>query len=137
MRSVMTLGLTLTAVLLAGCGAPPTDRPEALTSSVSPVQPPAIPEGSAQGDCLDQDGDGFGAWCRRGADCDDHDPLVTDICYRCLVAAEGCSCLEQADPRPCDVDTNGPPNDRTCWLGQRNCVDGVWAHCVAYAPRFR
>ncbi len=120
--------LFFTALLLACVGDAP--RPAAQRSTTSDAFDPKLIG------CEDVDGDGFGPMCSSGEDCDDEDPAVTDACYRCVLPTEGCTCEMDARPAACDVDTNGQVTTDTCYVGQRTCVQGVWARCVAYSPRF-
>src|SRR4051794_13500226 len=54
------------------------------------------------GVCIDQDQDGFGVECANGPDCNDQDAKQSTECG-CSVAAEGCSCEANAEPRPCVI----------------------------------
>lgn len=81
-------------------------------------------------ECMDNDGDGFGRYCELGADCDDNDPEVTDICRRCATVRENCPCTPGTEPRVCD-----PPDIQVeggilvCSDGTRYCRDGMWSSC--------
>jgi len=81
-------------------------------------------------ECVDEDGDGFGVYCDRGADCDDDDPEVTDDCRRCMRPREGCKCTPGTEPLGCD-----PPDIETeggvlvCSEGTRYCRDAKWSAC--------
>ena len=111
------------------------DGAEESYSDLADVDAPPPPS------CVDQDHDGFGAGCALGPDCDDHDPRVTDQCYRCIDPLRdhtGCVCREGTLPQGCDVNTDtgvaGP--DGVCHLGQRECVGGLWTHCQRLHPDF-
>ena len=81
--------------------------------------------------CIDLDDDGFGINCSAGIDCNDEDPSLTDECYRCLANAPGCPCAPGTAPVSCDLDTDTDHAfEGLCNLGQRNCVNGEWGHCV-------
>ena len=122
--------LTLAAVAGGGggCGAG-ADRPGAVADA-------RTERASLVATCVDEDGDGFGPNCTQGSDCDEQDPRITNQCYRCLSPAVGCMCPEGAAPLACDVATDRVVTPHTCWIGQRNCVDGSWTRCLAYAPPF-
>lgn len=106
-------------------------RGESIGVSATPLPiRPASP-------CEDRDGDGFGAHCEAGDDCDDGDAQRAEGCEACADHLPGCRCDDGDGPLACDVDTGGEVRPSTCWVGQRSCVDGAWTRCVAYAPRYR
>ncbi|MCC7540130.1 MAG: hypothetical protein IT379_28185, partial [Deltaproteobacteria bacterium] len=83
----------------------------------------------AQGvDCIDQDGDGAGAYCSGGADCDDTDPAVQTGCTDCADPAAGCPCVLDAPDVPCTVRLGGD-----CMQGSLRCQDGRYA-CGELGP---
>ncbi|MFO0624557.1 MAG: hypothetical protein U0325_02995 [Polyangiales bacterium] len=133
MRRLLSATLTLSTLL--GCGAEGR-APAAQFASILDGAPardieasdaPAMP---ATPGCVDRDGDGWGAGCARGLDCDDGDPGVTDGCYRCATPSEGCSCSNDMPPLPCDVQRGATvTEDATCHLGERRCVAGRWSAC--------
>lgn len=121
-------------MMLCGCGGEMPERPAPL----EPVDRAAATFYlSAASTCEDGDGDGYGAHCAAGADCDDQDPAVGPCVDRCAAPSPGCSCDEGAGPVACDVDSQGQVTPLTCWIGQRDCAEGRWGPCRAYAPRFR
>lgn len=80
--------------------------------------------------CVDKDKDGFGKNCKRGKDCDDKDPKVTDECYRCTEPAEGCPCDPGSPPELCYLDSSKNDAGQTvCYEGTRYCRNGVWTGC--------
>ncbi len=141
----MSRHLTVTLLLsaLLGCGVDER-APAAQFASGFDAAPPRDIEASegiappAVSDCVDRDGDGFGAGCARGLDCDDRDPAVTDGCYRCATPAEGCSCSNDMPPLPCDVRRGVTVAEHaTCHLGERRCVNARWSACQPLrAPSF-
>jgi hypothetical protein len=80
--------------------------------------------------CVDEDGDGYGTYCDKGADCDDTDPSITDACRRCTQPKLNCPCKPGTMPMKCD-----PPNIKVeggtlvCSEGTRYCRDGVYSDC--------
>lgn len=87
--------------------------------------------------CHDSDGDGFGAGCGRGADCNDANPLLALDCSDAGVSADicesepstpGCPCLSGGRavcfPGPADREGVGP-----CLAGRNECSDGRWSEC--------
>lgn len=125
--------LCVWTMLWCGCGGEGLDHPAAP----EPVDHAAATFYlSAATPCEDGDGDGYGAHCTAGADCDDQDPAVGP-CDVCRVPAVGCACQDGDGPVACDVDSQGEVTPRTCWIGQRDCDDARWGRCRPYAPRFR
>jgi len=85
---------------------------------------------ASQPGCIDLDHDNYGLNCANTPDCDDENPNITDQCYRCVRPATGCSCQPGTPPVACDLQTDTEiGRDGVCHLGQRNCVNGVWARC--------
>ncbi|MCB9740156.1 MAG: hypothetical protein H6747_12900 [Deltaproteobacteria bacterium] len=78
--------------------------------------------------CVDVDGDGFGANCPAGADCDDANPNFALVCPDCSKNAyPGCACTVAA--QNC---YSGDP----LWIGKGECTAGVqlcqggfWGSC--------
>ena len=125
MKAVLRVGLTLTTlVLVVGCGG------EEDKSGAS--EGPSI--GGGAGECKDLDGDGFGAHCSDGPDCDDGDDTVFENCGSCTDAAEGCEC----DPRSPAIECTLSPEQITkdsllCDTGMRYCREGLWTACISVA----
>jgi len=115
------------AALLVACGDVATMAPASLRSAGDA----GLSGGASPAPCVDRDGDGFGAACPRGPDCDDDDPRLTNQCRACLRPSTGCPCAETAAPVACNVATgttaNGP--EGICRLGQRTCRGGAWSAC--------
>lgn len=98
---------------------------------------PSVPvgndgDGGADGECVDEDGDGFGTNCEQGRDCDDSDPDVTDECRRCAGAIKDCPCKPGTKAMSC---TPAPKRQDggtlVCKEGNRYCRDGYWSDCEA------
>lgn len=82
-------------------------------------------------DCVDLDGDGYGAGCARGSDCDDTNPGVTTGCARCLHdGIPGCECSQPGGSAPCGASVGSTGGELLCGQGQSTCVDGRWGECV-------
>jgi hypothetical protein len=85
--------------------------------------------------CVDEDGDGFGMYCRLGLDCDDTDPAVTDECRRCAAPTTGCPCEPGTMPMRCNphyakkTTMNGQTGTLVCSDGARYCRDSVYSDC--------
>lgn len=81
--------------------------------------------------CVDADGDGFGKYCKRGADCDDDDPEYTDECRRCRIpTTKGCPCDAGTPPLECDPpDKQADGGTYVCAEGTRYCRDELWSDC--------
>lgn len=88
--------------------------------------------------CIDEDGDGFGEFCAH-RDCDDNDPEVTDLCFRCAgnKVADGCPCDEGTQPElgcePPKIEdvVNGQRGAFVCMEGTRYCRNREWGACEA------
>jgi hypothetical protein len=121
--------------LLAACGDLATPSPAALRSGGDAE----VPNQESARSCTDRDGDGFGAACLRGPDCDDTDARVTDQCRACLRPARGCPCAAASAPVPCNAatDTTADGPEGICRLGQRVCRAGAWSACEAVASTHR
>ncbi len=76
--------------------------------------------------CLDRDGDGFGAGCARGFDCDDHDPTVATDCGA-LMQRQPC---EGNGTRACFLFDSFSDSAYTCKQGTQQCEGGLWSHCA-------
>lgn len=75
--------------------------------------------------CVDRDGDGYGAGCDLGLDCDDADPALGAGCEG-AVWGEGGSAFDGADP---DQEFDGTRTDDRGWLTLGDLVTGdsaVW-----------
>ena len=85
--------------------------------------------------CRDDDGDGYVVGCTSARrDCDDDDPEVTDLCWRCAQPAEGCPCepgteFMRCDPKDVRGEHEGVVGVWVCDDGQRWCRDGAWTDC--------
>lgn len=80
--------------------------------------------------CVDLDGDGYGAACSAGMDCDDSDVSVTDDCYRCLDNDPGCPCAVEGEREACGIVSNRHQGEVVCGYGERVCTGGVWEECI-------
>jgi hypothetical protein len=82
-------------------------------------------------ECVDLDNDGYGKGCRRGKDCDDNDPTVTNACFSCFHSqTEGCSCEPGTEPVVCYLDPKeGDAGQTICYEGTRYCRNGKWTGC--------
>ncbi len=123
--------LSLAVALLAACANDDARAPAAITAPPPANDPAVTVTGSA---CVDRDGDGFGAGCARGPDCDDNTPQVTRACLQCRRADVGCACDRAAPPVPCNLATGTTENapDGVCHLGQRVCRGGAWSSCEPF-----
>lgn len=96
--------------------------------------PPAIgddPGGPGNpGECIDQDGDGFGSSCARGPDCDDTRATVTNECFACMRDAPGCKCAEEGVRKSCGKVTAQVGKQTTCASGEMVCAKGAWGECI-------
>ncbi len=82
-------------------------------------------------DCVDLDGDGYGAGCARGSDCDDTNPGVTTGCARCLHdGIPGCECSQPGVSAPCGASVGSTDGQLLCGQGQSTCTHGRWGECV-------
>ena len=80
--------------------------------------------------CIDRDGDGYGRNCRKGKDCDDDDPRITDECRRCLAVTKDCPCKPGTAAARCTppvIEVEG--GVLVCAEGSRYCRDGYWSDC--------
>lgn len=118
-RWVLGLGMFLSGV---GCGDD--------SGGSSPGVPTARDASVSSRECYDPDNDGYGPYCELGRDCDENDPEVTDLCYRCATPNLDCPCEPGTEPLWCD-----PPDEKveggliTCSEGTRYCRDGLWSDC--------
>ena len=91
--------------LLIGCGGGGHHDVEDMDAAVLSAD-----SGTGSHECVDEDGDGFGKACKKGRDCNDGDPDITDECVRCRDPKKpgiGCPCLIDGgtpDPMKCDPD---------------------------------
>jgi hypothetical protein len=126
MKAVLRVCIPLlTSMLSVGCGGGDQDPPEAGKS-------PSI--GGDTGECKDVDGDGFGANCSEGPDCDDLDDTVFERCGVCTDAAEGCECEADAAAIECKLSDDQIAEDSLlCETGMRYCREGLWTECISVA----
>src|SRR5687768_9642910 len=90
-----SFGVLLGPVLCAlACGSDPGATGES-------VERPGDDPSAGMRSCVDADGDGFGADCKDGPDCDDADETVFDDCSACSRPSEGCPCFDDAQPVMC------------------------------------
>ena len=81
--------------------------------------------------CIDADGDGFGAGCPKGPDCDDTDPLRATECGGCADGpSEGCVCEASGSAVPCFSGSDAQVDVGPCRAGLRTCNNGVWGPCA-------
>lgn len=118
----------LAAIALFGCG------------DDGPPPPVFVPgdAGSTDQECIDEDEDGFGAYCLLGADCDDADSDSTDECYVCVGTdpEPDCPCKPGTPPVECDPDDiQVKGGTLVCSEGTFFCRDAYWTSCenlIAY-----
>jgi len=91
-------------------------------------------KGTKVPDCLDYDGDHYGAGCVVGPDCNDQDPTIHDACDDCSKPAEGCPCSREGFEMACGVATGQGSEGTTCVFGARRCIDGEWTSCDLSSP---
>jgi hypothetical protein len=110
------VALGLAGVAMLGCTAEERSPAEGVSQNAA--------------DCVDRDGDGFGANCERGTDCDDHDNSIQRGCLRCAFPSEGCACAEGTAPESCYLDkTKDDDGTLMCHEGTRYCREGLWSSC--------
>ena len=89
--------------------------------------------------CEDHDGDGYGAGCARGSDCDDRDPLRDTDCSDAGVtpgdcdvepSKQGCPCLS-GERTECFTGGAERAGVGRCKAGRISCQDGRWPACDA------
>lgn len=80
--------------------------------------------------CVDNDGDGFGPSCKRGTDCDDTDPEVTDQCWRCTKPHPGCTCTVEGQRASCGEVEGIVAGQVICGAGEVVCTNGQWGECI-------
>ncbi|MFI5308997.1 MAG: hypothetical protein ACHQ53_16700, partial [Polyangiales bacterium] len=84
--------------------------------------------------CTDHDGDGYGAGCAKGPDCDDRNPTLFKDCAaaarKCAADpfAEGCPCLAGAG-RQCYAGDDATIGLGACRAGRQSCPAGTWGAC--------
>src|SRR4051812_24605078 len=121
--------------LLIGCSGDGHHDAEDMDAAVLSAD-----SGTGSYECVDEDGDGFGKSCKKGRDCNDADPDITDLCFRCRdpkKPGKGCPCLIDGgtpDPMKCDPDDlrttqNGVMGTLVCSEGTRYCRDAAWSDC--------
>lgn len=79
-------------------------------------------------DCVDRDGDGFGAGCAIGDDCDDGSAELIDECALCETDHRtGCPCRVGRDANEqYYTGPDGTLGKGICAAGVRTCADGRW-----------
>ena len=118
----------LVAVALHGCGDDGPAPREFVPGDAS----------FAELECVDEDGDGFGAYCPLGSDCDDGDPDSTDECYVCVGTKPepDCPCEPGTPPVECNPDDIiVDEGTLVCSEGTYFCRDAYWSTCenlIAY-----
>lgn len=116
----VALVTTVLAVLLPfGCLA--NDPLDGRPTSGDPDEP---------GLCFDEDGDGFGKGCFKGADCDDSNPNSLDECYRCQSADLGCPCTTEGEYGACGKVEIKIGEQTVCGQGVAVCTNGTWGECI-------
>jgi len=124
MRVVAALLIVL-GLFTAACGGK-DDPPPPSVSTGGPDVDATVEDVS----CVDNDGDGFGAHCPLGADCDDEDPTSGNECRRCATPIKDCPCKSGTLPLSCI-----PPAKQVeggtliCKEGSRYCRTGYWSDC--------
>ncbi|GMV38430.1 MAG: hypothetical protein AMXMBFR64_01460 [Myxococcales bacterium] len=119
-----------------GQGSPGQGEPDAGAAPRADTGPAASPDSGpdiACDDCgcVDQDGDGFGAGCEKGPDCDDTDPLRATECNGCDDGpSEGCVCEDSGLQMPCFSGAAEQVDVGPCRTGLRTCKNGVWGPCA-------
>ena len=130
-------GLLLCAAWLVsiGCGDEESGPPGMVSVGAEDAGTP--------GECLDEDGDGYGLNCTRGDDCDDADTSVTNQCVLCTqLIVEGCPCEPGTKPMACDpedvktTNAEGVHGTLVCSEGTRYCRDGLYSDCEALVQYF-
>ena len=81
--------------------------------------------------CIDKDGDGFGAGCGNGLDCNDEDPMVGPECYECVGNPTGCPCTIEGSTFACGELSQDAAGQPVCLMGEKTCVQGKWSACIA------
>jgi len=110
---VKTTTRSLTAILFAllvaapGCNQADADPTAALPTA----------------ECVDADGDGLGAGCSLGEDCDDSDATVG--------ACEGPAPVDCEDgaTRECKITLKQNGGVQSCFVGVEVCAGGKWGAC--------
>jgi hypothetical protein len=99
-----------------------------------PAEPNPQSDGGSQGrlPCSDSDGDGFGAHCDRGPDCDDANPRFAENCPDCAANGleEGCPCAPEFAPTPCYSGPSGTEGVGICAAGEQSCDNGFRTACL-------
>ena len=81
--------------------------------------------------CTDEDGDGYGAGCPKGDDCDDTNPKLGATCPNCAAAvATGCACKNPGQTSMCYTGPTETLSQGSCKPGERACADGYWTECL-------
>jgi hypothetical protein len=113
--------------------ATPADTPPANVQGPFPAIPQsASPQAQSLPSpaCVDRDGDGYGAACAKGVDCDDADPSISPAAKEsCNAKDDDCnSGIDEALFRPCGF------NRGVCTAGLQACQGGVWSVCSGKQP---
>ncbi|MBI2896205.1 MAG: hypothetical protein HYY06_21785 [Deltaproteobacteria bacterium] len=100
-----------------------------LGGSCNDVPDNLVWQRAGEPECIDEDGDGFGAGCAIGEDCDDGSDLFHDDCELCETEhLTGCRCdPETDDDEPFYTGPDDTEGVGECRAGRRGCVDGRWA----------
>ncbi len=98
----------------------------ALAGCCAPSRPVVAPNDG----CTDADGDGWGAGCAAGADCDDQNPFYHVGCPSCPAGpAPGCPCVG-ADVRLCFRADPARIGIGPCRQGTMQCDGRRWGDCA-------
>ncbi len=79
--------------------------------------------------CIDLDGDGYGADCMLGDDCDDEDPNLNYSCDCAVVPHQGCPCVD-GEEEECFEAAEVFLGVGPCRAGKRSCVQEEFTTCV-------
>ena len=81
--------------------------------------------------CVDDDGDGFGAGCPQGPDCNDSNPNFALTCPNCAASNyPGCPCADPSQKQTCYSGDSGLIGIGDCKAGTRKCTGGYWTECI-------
>jgi len=109
----------------------PPDDDTAVPPDDDTVTPPPDTKPPENPDCVDMDGDGYGANCFLGADCDDDNKFFTVYCPPCdNQSIQGCKCTAEGTSEICYEGDPGTVGLGDCQLGLRYCQGGFWSGCV-------
>lgn len=91
--------------------------------------------GGCSQQCADRDGDGFGANCEPGPDCDDGNVNLAKRCdavaRACLKSPfeAGCPC-QSSTVRTCYTGADETQNVGVCRAGGQRCLKAEWSECI-------